>query len=99
MLHFVVHSISVCNEVTPSFLFYTHFLSLLPSPLSAPSMFGKRPGIESFFYKGFFLPKGKEVSSHDESLEPWSVPLAVMFVILELNSLSDGCAVEVTTDG
>nr|XP_027219017.1 ankyrin-3-like isoform X9 [Penaeus vannamei] len=24
----------------------------------APSMFGKRPGIESFFYKGFFLPQG-----------------------------------------
>ncbi|XP_069990950.1 ankyrin-2 isoform X50 [Penaeus vannamei] len=26
--------------------------------VGAPSMFGKRPGIESFFYKGFFLPQG-----------------------------------------
>lgn len=35
----------------------THSL-LLPTLLSAPSIFGKRPGIESFFYKGFFLPSG-----------------------------------------
>ncbi|XP_045138068.1 ankyrin-2-like isoform X20 [Portunus trituberculatus] len=29
----------------------------------APSIFGKRPGIESFFYKGFFLPSGTHEAS------------------------------------
>ncbi|XP_045138055.1 ankyrin-2-like isoform X8 [Portunus trituberculatus] len=31
--------------------------------MGAPSIFGKRPGIESFFYKGFFLPSGTHEAS------------------------------------
>lgn len=48
----------------------------LPSPLSAPSIYGKRPGIESFFYKGFFLLPGNKALSH----EAWSNKcIAAMF--------------------
>ena len=44
--------------------FFVYTQSFLPILLSAPSIFGKRPGIESFFYKGFFLPSGnKHLSS------------------------------------
>ncbi|KAG7157301.1 Translation initiation factor IF-2-like 2, partial [Homarus americanus] len=50
-------------------------LARVPNP-EAPSIFGKRQGIESFFYKGFFLPPGNE----DLNREAWSNKcLAIMF--------------------
>ncbi|XP_042859644.1 ankyrin-2-like isoform X30 [Penaeus japonicus] len=51
--------------------------------VGAPSMFGKRPGIESFFYKGFFLPQGTheatQIAEHQTTTVSQEQDVGVVF--------------------